>query len=232
MGCDIHLYVEVKQGDSWVTADRWTQDKYDEPGRLSVGYDQRFYRGRNYSLFAILADVRNGRGFAGIKTGEGFNPISKPRGLPKDVCKEIQAESDGWDSDGHSHSWFTISELMEYDWTQFSCLQGWVDGPNFEEFDRYLKSQQEGPEEYCGAVDGGNIKHISNEEMKALIGEPKGWGASREAAILESSRDCYTLVEWTIPYYKCCREFLGETLPKLWRLGNPNEVRIVFWFDN
>jgi len=29
---------------------------------------------RNYDLFAILANVRNGHGFAGIKTGGGIRP--------------------------------------------------------------------------------------------------------------------------------------------------------------
>lgn len=35
-----------------------------------------------------------------------------------------------------------------------------------------------------------------------------------------------------IPYYACCREFLSETMPRLWPLGAPEDVRIVFWFDS
>jgi hypothetical protein len=43
-----------------------------EPGPANEPYEKR--SGRNYDLFAILADVRNWRGFAGVD-----------RGLPEDV---------------------------------------------------------------------------------------------------------------------------------------------------
>ena len=50
-----------------------------------VGYNYEPYGDRNYNLFAILANVRNGTAFAGCKTGEGFNPISNPKGVPSDA---------------------------------------------------------------------------------------------------------------------------------------------------
>lgn len=235
MGCDIHLYVERREGADWVTADRWKRDKYEEASdRLTVNCEDRFYSERNYGLFAILADVRNGRGFAGIKTGEGFNPMSDPRGLPDDCSLEVRGESDGWGEDGHSHSWFTVSELMVYDWTQVSCLQGWVDAVNFEEFERWRKSRGEGPESYCGMVGGGGVRHVTNDEMREMIkgkGEGK-YGNAYTTAIAAAAPSCYTMVEWEIPYYKCARTFLSETMPRLWQLGKPKDVRIVFWFDN
>ena len=46
---------------------------------------------RHYQLFAVLADVRNGYGFAGIQTGEVVTPTSKPRGLPSDFAIEGEA---------------------------------------------------------------------------------------------------------------------------------------------
>lgn len=236
MGCDIHLYVEKLQDGKWVAADRWTKDKYAEEGedRLTVEYENRYYTGRNYNLFAILADVRNGRGFAGVKTGEGFNPICEPKGLPEDCSPEVERESDSWGSDGHSHSWLTVAELMAYDWTQVSCLQGWVDAVNFEEFDRWRRDQGEGPEEYCGGVSGSATRHVSNDDMRAMIkGKAEGiYGSAYQAAIAAAAPGCYTLIEWTIPYYKCASKFLSEVIPRLWLLGQPSEVRIVFWFDN
>lgn len=39
---------------------------------------------RHYQLFSVLADVRNGYGFAGVPTGEWVKPISSPRGIPQD----------------------------------------------------------------------------------------------------------------------------------------------------
>lgn len=201
---------------------------------MEVAYENRFYSCRNYGLFAILADVRNGRGFAGIKTGEGFNPIADPRGVPSDCCEEFRKEQDNYGSDGHSHSYFTVSELMAYDWTQVTCLQGYVDGKNFEEFERWKKKDGESPSEYCGMVSGQFVTHISNDEMRAVITQKIGdkRGSEWQQAVETLDPHCYTLVEWTQPYYKCCKEFLGETLPRLWQLGKPDDVRIVFFFDN
>lgn len=231
MGCDIHLYVEKRENGQWVSADKWEE----EDGEMHVNYYARFYTGRNYNLFAILADVRNGRGFAGIKTGEGFNPIADPRGVPDDASENYKATVEHWGCDGHSHSHFTVAELMAYDWTQVSRLQGWVDIHNFEEFERWRKSRQESPEEYSGGISGGAIQHISNEEMRALVDEVKAkkvYGPAFTEALNLAGANKYTLLEWEQPYFKCCYEFLSETLPKLWRLGKPEDVRILFFFDN
>lgn len=39
-------------------------------------------------------------------------------------------------------------------------------------------------------------------------------------------------MDWSVHYYEVASDFLSETLPRLWRLGQPEDVRIVFWFDN
>lgn len=74
MGTDIHLMLQVKQGGNWLDI---------EP---CAGWS----RPRNYDLFAILANIRNGSGFAGVPTGEGFVPISEPRGIPQDLQYRIK----------------------------------------------------------------------------------------------------------------------------------------------
>jgi len=43
---------------------------------------------RNYDWFSVLANVRNGYGFAGIKTGEGFKVIAQPKGFPSNASRE------------------------------------------------------------------------------------------------------------------------------------------------
>ena len=67
----------------------------DDGGHLYVPYEKRIYIGRCYSLFALLANVRN---YAEI------TPISNPRGLPNDVSEIVKEMSDQWGCDGHSHS--------------------------------------------------------------------------------------------------------------------------------
>lgn len=202
MGCDIHEWVEVR-----------------DPGCNDVGpwkmstYSPELWR--NYDMFAILANVRNGHGFAGVKTGESFNPICEPKGVPEDASPEYLAEVEQWDADGHSHSWFTVQELLDYDWNQETQKQGWCSASE------YLVFKEKGaPTSYSGGVMGGQIKHVSNEEMDRLI----------ESG--QSTVNHYTLVKWKIKYKDHCQQLLEEVLPKLRELGPPEDVRLVFFFDN
>jgi hypothetical protein len=66
MGTDVHAVWQAKKGDKWVD--------------IESTWDQN----RHYFLFAWLADVRNGFGFAGIPTHDPIKPISERRGLPDD----------------------------------------------------------------------------------------------------------------------------------------------------
>ena len=123
MGCDIHCYAERKNKDG-----KWEivgNVKKEEDGWISIDYEP--YHDRNYNLFDILANVSNETEFAGYETGEGFNPISNPKGVPSDASEEYASLYEQWDSDGHSHSYLTLRELLDYDWTQTTQIQGLVD---------------------------------------------------------------------------------------------------------
>lgn len=226
MGCDIHLFVETCKDGVWRSADEWIEevdDDFDDEGNKverkikRVPYEARFYSGRNYDLFAILADVRNGYGFAGCDTGDGFVPIDSPRGLPADVTDEVSAESDRWGVDGHSHSYFTVAELEAYDWDQRTRHRGWVTASEYAD---WINGGRGCPRSCAGDVFGRGVKKISNEEMDALL---KSGAATDEV---------YTQVEWGESYRECCANFLDTVLPNLKALGNPEDVRIVFFFDN
>lgn len=112
MGCDIHLFTERKRSinneQKWVNADNWKLNPYyeenNEDGESKYNLNSA-YRHRNYALFSILADVRN---------DSENKPISEPKGLPGDISEVVKAESDKWDGDGHSHSFFTMKELYDY----------------------------------------------------------------------------------------------------------------------
>lgn len=236
MGCDIHFYVENRVSGVWQSADKWTPNKYagdeGEPP-LSLDYKDRFYSGRNYNLFGILANVRNGRGFAGINTGDGFVPISEPRGLPEDVSEQVGAESDRWDVDGHSHSWLTVAELLAYDWTQTTRLRGYVSAAGYYTWNRWRREDGDGPESYCGDIGGRGIKKVSEQELRRRIEELTGGDWHRqEDKVKEGLASVYCQVEWEQPYYKPACDFLSLTMPRLWRLGKPEDVRVVFFFDN
>lgn len=104
MGCDIHIYTEKKRNDgSWWCCDHFKLNPYyGEPGERQY-YIEPIYSGRNYSLFATLAGVRN---------YDNVKPIDEPRGLPHDISDAVKAEADWWGHDAHSHSWLLAGELF------------------------------------------------------------------------------------------------------------------------
>lgn len=137
MGCDIHFFVERYSTDRnykgprdvselreesiqaileeeqvvprWITCDEWEYEEEEgEYSYWSVPYEKKFYRGRNYSLFSILADVRG-----------GLEPIAEPRGIPDDASYAYKIEAKQMEGDGHSHSYFTLEELKNIDWSQY-----------------------------------------------------------------------------------------------------------------
>jgi hypothetical protein len=99
MGCDIIIRTEVKRNGKWTSG-----DFYKKTGKEFQIIE--IYDGRSYSLFTILADVRN---YNGVMT-----PISKPRGIPEDASEEYKKLCESWVVDGHSHSYLTLQEMEEY----------------------------------------------------------------------------------------------------------------------
>lgn len=151
----------------------------------------QIYQDRNYHVFSLLADVRN---------GGGIQPIDEPRGLPDDMSAELvdrlrqwgqdakgqylardpnedeeeredlyeklEAEKEGaWDLGEHSHSWLTLAEVLEFPYEEASVrMSGFVDPWNFELFRRNGKPQQ-----WTGGVSGTSIEHVTAMEMARNI---------------------------------------------------------------
>lgn len=203
MGCDIHFECERRMDGAWLWVphperDCWScvldaKDAVRETGKpaLVVKPDcdwchgtgrrrEQFYHQRNYGVFAILADVRNPRETDVGDGGEGFIPISEPRGLPDDLSPELRAyatrgeEDDptGEDDDyaqrvdlgEHSQSWLLLSEVLDFDWDRVTIDRGWVDPWNFE-----LWRTKGRPSSWSGGVYGARIEHVSNSFMARAI---------------------------------------------------------------
>jgi hypothetical protein len=218
MGCDIHFYVEFKRNGRWQSADKWRfDDEY-----ADVSYTNCFYGERNYSLFAILANVRNGYGFGGVDTGDGFVPIDKPRGLPHDVTNQIKESSDRWDCDGHNHSWFTLQEILEYDWTRVTKKRGVLTLKEYDHWRRSAKKRGESPESYAAEVWSKDACIVSEHKADEIL----------HSISTSNYEKIYVRCEWEVAYHKCCYEFWWNTIPRMLALGKPEDVRCVFWFDN
>lgn len=221
------MHYELKQADgSWAELD-WAAPyvigTYAD-GSRKLDYDKYFRDehciGRNYELFAVLADVRN-FGWGGdvdYADGDKRTPIAAPRGLPDDVSTEVRKDSDSWDCDGHSHSWFTLRELLEYDWNQTSTSRGIVNEAEFRVFEREGK-----PNGWCGGVGGRGVVHVTNSAMRSIV-----------AGTLPRKTEAtyYTLVEWQETYRNAIGEHWFKLLDLLKDRHGIDNVRLVFWFDN
>jgi hypothetical protein len=132
MGCDIHVYMERWTNSNkydgpkdlsedrdnklnelleneptkfrWVSVDKWN---YDRDG-WRTNWEDLYYEERNYQLFSILADVRG-----------DYSPIVEPRGIPEDASTGYKYMCDRWDGDAHSHSYYTLTELLNVNWEEY-----------------------------------------------------------------------------------------------------------------
>lgn len=273
MGTDIHMFAEKKIDGVWTPIKgeninlKWYRETLEE--HKNKGKDASYwenvikeyesegdtlnciYNGRSYDTFAILADVRNGKGFAGVKTGDGFNPISQPKGLPYDVSEEVKNESDYWDGDGHSHSWISLKELQNYDWNQTTSKTGMVGESEYAHYKNTGK-----PDSWSDDVSGGGVVHLTNEQMDSLIknnyyiedihaytifevrcveeGIEHNPLKNPHVSIRDKTKSYYTRIYWQIEYIEYSQHFYDTVIPKLKAHddGSGESVRLVFWFDN
>ncbi len=139
MGCDIHFFTERFTKDNnydgprskseerdrkldsildddnviprWVSADKWEfEDDY-----WSV--IDELYSGRDYNLFEKLAGVR----------GYDENAICSARGFPLDSSTGYTTMVGQWDGDGHSHSFFTLTELLNENFDDYEEFKDTVE---------------------------------------------------------------------------------------------------------
>ena len=202
MGCDIHLFTEIKKSinseDKWVNVDNWRYNPYYQDGnddREQMMDVVSLYSGRDYDLFSVLAGVRN----------YGNNDsIDNPRGLPEDVTSITKKECDVWGDDGHSHSWLTLKELKEYQGLHpFIKRSGYVSP----EAAKLLDDGEETPDRWCQGTSLTTwvkreweevhdvLKPIIDKLNKKVRDEFRVWGDEERSELDE-------------------------------------KIRIVFWFDN
>lgn len=166
MGTDIH---GVFQRHDSATG-RWHD--------IASEYEQN----RHYQLFAVLAGVRNGYGFAGIPTGGAVTPIAQPRGLPADFAMEDEAHPlaaveclppwcredhkageklEQWMGD-HTHSWLAGDEMLA--WAEKApevVKTGVLDRAVYEAWDGASR-----PPTYCDGVSGRNVMQINDNAIE------------------------------------------------------------------
>lgn len=276
MGCDIHLYVETRKNEhtpwEWLKSlpareCGWCSGKGHYEGRPNdacynckgSGVNTKPFHERSYNTFAILANVRNGSGFAGVKTGDGFNFISEPRGLPKDLsvglrkaaaiaevdedgqpvsCREVD---DSYDDENYEGTGTYRPWLGDHSYTHMTLDEvmafDWEQGTKecglvtaAVYADWVEKGRKGRPESWCGGVSGPGVTIVSNKEMDQLIAEGK---VSTSLTKVSTIGTHYTSIEWGMGYRDAVSHDWWSFLESLMSLGiEPSNIRLVMGFDS
>lgn len=222
MGCDIHIIIQRQELDGV-----WHELPYQTVWR-SLGHQPvegfpeapEVFRNRNYDLFGILANVRNGRGFAGIKTGEGWPSIAPERGLPEGFDPETTLPNPAYPTEGgrwvgdHSFTWVTLEELKDFDWDEvMTWIYGVVPAEKYEE----LVAVGETPNEYCGDIAGPGIQ----------VYEPDEYRATKKRA-----EKPYVRMGWPVTAREATWDWPGDVIPWLEKMADGRPLRLVVGFDS
>ncbi|MEP6754664.1 MAG: hypothetical protein ABJA67_04110 [Chthonomonadales bacterium] len=229
MGTDIHSVLQVKRDGVWVS--------------FALGYNDR-----NYHVFGMLADVRNGSRSDGEKAGDEYEPISTPRGLPADFvvdedCVHTPPENFRWEGyewldnpqfdytkwmGDHSYSWVTLAELLAVDFTKTTGAIGVLVAEDYLRYraQEYPYGAELTYEHFC-YVTGDNTVTISVSEFEQLGGD----------LTIYSGKKVYIWIRYLITYASGFRieyfSWLVSACKDAFDFGvTPSEIRMVFGFDN
>ena len=244
MGTDIHAIFQKL-------------DKSAKPPKW-VEVDSTWEQDRHYTLFAALANVRNGYGFAGYDTGDAIQPISEPRGLPDDI-KALTKNGDLYLGD-HSFSHLTAEEMLEWyeGGIRMKKTRGVVSKEHYEQWDKTSE-----PKYYSSWTSGPNIIVLPSadyESLKAVLSALQNVADNRQqdsfirdhltlginqslseenlktinltlqvAVATLFERVTHVQVEWVTDF----KAALGYFFEEVRRLKEEHgEVRLVFGFDS
>jgi hypothetical protein len=200
MGTDINIYAEVRIAGRWQLAEPVEKNSMwsEEFNKLCPEWKPKeLYSVRNRSVFAILANVSNP-----MFAVASFDYISEPRGLPKDVSKELADWRTSWGSDAFAESWLLLEELLAFDWHGKQIVRR-------------------------GNVDG-RAAYLFHPGRRRFPHDE--WPKGLPIAVANQGRGVE--VTWIETYAEAVGdEFLIETMRSLQSYGQSHDVRIVFWFD-
>jgi len=182
MGCDIHLFVEVRKKGKWVLA----------PGQVGKC---RWCKGTKKIRNLVKVEAKKGETDpAGQPLSDGWEESGKPR-----PCYCTDKEEGG--GPGPGKSWESYYHERNYD--LFAILAGVRNGVAFA---------------------GSPTSPYPEGEKFKPIDEPRGLPPEVSEVVAKQS------ARWGEDGHS--HSFVKKTIPKLKKLGKPENVRIAFWFDN
>lgn len=225
MGCDIHICVQRQESDGAWREIVYQDTPYDFEKREAlpgIPIAPPYFEGRNYDLFGLLANVRNGSGFAGCTTGEGWPSIAPGRGWPEGFNPEAVAPMPEYPEYGprfmgdHSFTWVALEELEAFDWDGVATvIYGVVPADVYEK----LKLGEK-PREWSGGVSGRDVEvydrpgYLEAKRMGRLAPKP------------------YVRTSWRSTAREATSDWPGRVLPWLRKLAEGRPLRLVLGFDS
>lgn len=234
MGTDIHSIVQVRKEDKWITVG------------VAVAGDPR-----SYNTFAMLADVRNGRGFAGVKTSDGFPVMHEQRGLPEDL-RAVDGEYVKIDRAQLVAAWDWDGKLVPPADKEAHCLKymdddtmglgyhshSWATLADLRVFVAEVASKFQS--RLCGIVSQSEYlaAKAENRDYNSWCGGISGPDIviADEPAPGENLPECtHVRAAWTVPAMQCsCLDVIVEALEHVRATCGvkAEDVRYVFGFDS
>jgi len=201
VGTDIFIYAERKEAEQWHLL---TYNQTDQPimRKEWPSGTNDLYEERNYDLFAILADVTNSPNETETQNSRRYEPIATRRGFPNDLSPELRALI-GEERESDRASWLLLRELLEFDW-----------------YGKTVQKHKQVGQKLAEAYEHGyNVSPYRWQWLQDIPGSDPGWMHGNVS------------VRWTETYADSVgKEFMQSILDRLREYGNPNDVRIVFWF--
>ena len=207
MGCDIHLYIEYK--NKKVAFDGYKDNWH--------SFGKSINTGRNYAMFALMANVRN-------YYSDGKLPVLvEPRGIPEDV---------GYIAKDDNQLYICEDEGENY--TTMERAEKWVESGSSKFIDN-----QEGKPTWVTQPDWHSHSWLTTSEFETIINNylelEAGWHKERVAEHMTFvEQNNIKLESWAYappvmndePEY----QVVLASMKRFEELGY--DARIVFWFDN
>lgn len=232
MGTDISYVFQKKNPDnSWETLDL---DQDFRKNEITGEYeDGEYYIGRYYLLFAVIAGVRNGYGFAGHYRHEPLVPIAEGRGLPNGIQSDwfkhepssaygfpIENDSTEYlDLGEHSFNWLLGSEIL--DWFKEERKLTHVGCVTLSEYDEWRSKSDGSPNSYASHVLGDNFEVYDETEHGALP-------FNLVRVFRQYAKVTHVRISWNENLNDCLSNF-KDMIQKL--VDQHGEIRMVMGFD-
>lgn len=220
MGTAIEAYMETQAPNgTWSAAGRTNIHPYSD-------------------LFAAMAGLPRlmDYNFQPIR-GVGIPPIAKARGFPANASAEV---TDAWDNDGHTPSYLTLADLQAYDMEQPCYTNGSWDTSLHAELKKWHFKVPESTRKAQAQQLYNHLQgHGPAPELDGITVEQGLAILKRHQWLIEAGKltpfQAMTLTFMGTIYASTVRQEVGDTLFDLMndmaKLGPPDKVRLVFWFD-